>query len=146
MDAQVFFSAADRGARGMNAAEQSETNRFTFAMEELVRHLQGCPQQRARFLQQLLGEQACRDLGIFVLPSGFKISVVIPVFNERQWIEELISRVDAVEIPKEIIVVDDGSTDGTREILKSMERKDLRAIYHDKNRGKGAALRTGFQH
>ncbi len=74
-----------------------------------------------------------------------KLSVVMPVYNERGTIEEIIARVQAVEIEKEIIIVDDFSTDGTREKLEQMEECDsLRILYHDKNRGKGAALRTGF--
>lgn len=73
------------------------------------------------------------------------ISVVIPVFNERDTIEAIIKRVKAVPITKEIIIVDDFSTDGTREILSQMESFDnLKVIYNDRNMGKGAALRTGI--
>lgn len=75
------------------------------------------------------------------------LSVVIPVFNERNTIEEIIRRVEAEPNPKEIIVVDDGSTDGTREILTRIaEESRIKAFYHDMNMGKGAALRTGFGH
>ncbi|MGB7925232.1 MAG: glycosyltransferase family 2 protein [Pyrinomonadaceae bacterium] len=74
-----------------------------------------------------------------------KLSVVMPVYNETGTIEEIIARVRAIEIEKEIIVVDDFSTDGTREKLAQFEQsEDIRLLYHDKNRGKGAALRTGF--
>ncbi len=75
-----------------------------------------------------------------------KISVVIPTYNEAKTVVELVSRVAAVEMEKEIIIVDDGSTDGTRELLKKMgeTQKDLKVLYHDQNRGKGATLRTGF--
>ena len=74
------------------------------------------------------------------------LSVVIPVYNERATILEILRRVRASEVgfPKEIIVVDDGSTDGTREELAGLEAPDLRILLHDRNRGKGAALRTGF--
>ncbi|GEM_PF-365890 len=77
-----------------------------------------------------------------------KLSVVIPAYNERATIAEIIRRVQAVDIPKEIIVVDDGSTDGTRELLTEMEKQhgNLRIFLQPKNRGKGAALRLGFQH
>ncbi|MEW6213352.1 MAG: glycosyltransferase family 2 protein [Acidobacteriota bacterium] len=77
-----------------------------------------------------------------------KLSVVIPAYNERATIAEIIRRVQAVDIQKEIIVVDDGSTDGTRELLAEMEKQydNLRVFLQPKNRGKGAALRAGFQH
>jgi len=73
-----------------------------------------------------------------------KISVVIPVFNERQTIAEVVARVRrALEgRDAEIVVVDDGSTDGTPEVLRSLD--GLRLIEHGRNQGKGAALRTGF--
>nr|WP_284694504.1 glycosyltransferase family 2 protein [Geomonas sp. Red32] len=72
------------------------------------------------------------------------MSVVIPVYNERETILKLIELVRAVEIPKEIVVVDDCSTDGTRELLEAAAGDDLRVAYHPRNLGKGAALRTGF--
>ncbi|MGP0628595.1 glycosyltransferase family 2 protein [Nitrospina sp. 32_T5] len=75
-----------------------------------------------------------------------KISVVIPVYNEKNTVRTLIERVEATPYEKEIVLVDDYSTDGTREILKEYEaREGFRVVYHDKNRGKGAALRTGFK-
>lgn len=76
----------------------------------------------------------------------FKLSVVIPVYNERDTIREIVNRVSKVEIEKEIIIVDDFSTDGTREILGDLAKNysDLKVFYHQKNQGKGAALRTGF--
>lgn len=75
-----------------------------------------------------------------------KVSVIIPVYNEKSTIEEILKRVEAQEIATEILVIDDGSTDGTRDILAAMnEEGGLRIILHDRNRGKGAAVRTGFQ-
>jgi len=75
-----------------------------------------------------------------------KLSVVVPVFNERQTIAEIIRRVQAVDVGmgKEIIVVDDGSTDGTREILQALALPELKVVLHERNLGKGAALRSGF--
>jgi glycosyltransferase involved in cell wall biosynthesis len=74
-----------------------------------------------------------------------KLSIVIPCFNERETILSLLEAVrDAPIASKEIILVDDGSTDGTRELLTSLRSDDLRVIFHQKNKGKGAALRTGF--
>jgi len=76
-----------------------------------------------------------------------RLSVVIPVYNEVETIKEIISRVQAVDLEKEVIIVDDGSTDGTREQLQEISRaqKNVRVFYHDRNQGKGAALRTGFE-
>ncbi len=75
------------------------------------------------------------------------LSVVIPCYNERNSIKEVIHRVEAVGLANEIIVVDDGSTDGTREVLRQIEaenRPKLRILYHERNQGKGAAVITGF--
>lgn len=75
-----------------------------------------------------------------------KISIVMAAYNEEKTIAEIINRVKKTELglDKEIIVVDDGSTDGTREILKNLKDEILKVIFHEKNLGKGAALRTGF--
>jgi glycosyltransferase involved in cell wall biosynthesis len=116
-------------------------------LDGLIARLSASPSERSQVLQRLLGERVCRQLGIFPLPDDFQLSVVIPVYNERQWIRELVRRVAAVPIPKEILIVDDCSTDGTREILHEVERQvDVRVIYQPANQGKGAALRTGFRH
>src|SRR5436190_9746987 len=109
------------------------------AVDNLVRHLPGSSAARVQVLQQLLGEPACRQLGIFPIPAGFKLSVVIPVYNEKQWIRALVNRVQAVPIPKEIILVDDFSKDGTRDILRELEGGNVRVIYQPVNQGKGAA-------
>jgi len=76
-----------------------------------------------------------------------KLSVVIPVYNEAATIAEIIDRVQEVAIDKELIVVDDCSTDGTRDKLRELEaaHANLRAFFHERNRGKGRALRTGFE-
>jgi len=75
-----------------------------------------------------------------------KLSVVIPVFNEKATIHEILRRVRAVDLPKEIIIVDDFSTDGTREILQELgSDPDLKVVFQPCNMGKGAALRAGFE-
>lgn len=74
-----------------------------------------------------------------------KLSVVIPVYNEIGTIEEILKRVGSVPQDIEIIVVDDGSTDGTTKWLKERAGDDVKVIFHQKNKGKGAALRTGFE-
>ncbi|HTU88891.1 MAG TPA: glycosyltransferase family 2 protein [Gemmataceae bacterium] len=102
-------------------------------------------QERLALLHQLLGEPACRQLGIYPIPDGFKLSVVIPVYNEERWIREVVRRVQAVPIPKEIVIVEDCSKDNTRDILKQLEGGDVRVFYQPYNQGKGAAMRRGFQ-
>jgi glycosyltransferase involved in cell wall biosynthesis len=73
-----------------------------------------------------------------------KLSVIMPVFNEESTIEEIIDRVRKVNIDKQIIIVDDGSTDRTREILKKWKDENIRVIYHRRNQGKGSAIRTAI--
>jgi glycosyltransferase involved in cell wall biosynthesis len=74
-----------------------------------------------------------------------QLSVIVPVYNEKDTIQEILRQVRAVNRANEIIVVDDGSTDGTRDLLKAEETQPgTQVIYHDRNQGKGAAVRTGF--
>ena len=74
-----------------------------------------------------------------------KLSVIIPVYNEVESIKTIVKRVQDTKLVHEIILVDDGSKDGTRDILKKWEgKKGLRVILHEKNQGKGAAVRTGM--
>ena len=80
-----------------------------------------------------------------------KLSIVIPIYNEAEHLEEILNQIDAVDIgmEKELILVDDCSTDGTREILERLQNSEdnsAKIFYHEINRGKGATLRTGFQH
>lgn len=76
------------------------------------------------------------------------LSIIIPVFNEESTIEEILQRVVAVPLAKEMIVVDDFSTDGTRERLAGLvgQYENLKVVYHEKNKGKGCAIRTGLEH
>ncbi len=76
-----------------------------------------------------------------------KVTIVVPIYNERGTLLKIVDRIKKAEtlgLEKEIILVDDGSTDGTRDILKTLEDQ-CRVFYHEKNQGKGGALRTGFQ-
>ena len=75
-----------------------------------------------------------------------RISVIIPVYNEEATITELVSRVQAVDLETDIIIVDDGSTDGTSAHLETIDStfENVRILRHEKNCGKGAALRTGL--
>ena len=112
-------------------------------------------------LRRTLGHAACRQLGFYVIPNELLLSVVIPVYNERDTLEGLLERVKEVPIRKEIVLVDDCSQDGTRDLLKRLEDEQrareeaagddaalpenrMTFVYHETNQGKGAAVRTGF--
>ena len=73
-----------------------------------------------------------------------KLSILIPIYNERATILEIIKRVQAVEFDKEIIAIDDGSTDGTCDLLPPIEKDGVIVLYHKRNQGKGAAIKTGI--
>ncbi len=81
---------------------------------------------------------------MFYRGEKVKLSVIIPVYNERETIREVISRVSAAPFEKEIIVVDDGSGDGTREILKEFGN-GVTLIFHERNKGKGASIRSALR-
>jgi glycosyltransferase involved in cell wall biosynthesis len=104
--------------------------------------------ERKEWLLGTLGESVCRKFGVYRIPDNLILSVVIPVYNEHLTIRVILDRVRAVPINKQIIVVDDCSTDGTRDILREMAEResDLTIVFHEVNQGKGAALRTGFHH
>ena len=81
----------------------------------------------------------------YQLPAGFKLSIVIPVYNEERTIREIVARVSRLPVPKEIIIVDDASTDGTRNVLASLAKlPGVSVVLKAQNEGKGAAVRTGF--
>ena len=77
-----------------------------------------------------------------------KLSIIIPVYNEKDTILKILDKVDKthLSIEKEIIIIDDFSTDGTRDILKDIKKKNIKIFYHERNIGKGYAIRTGLQH
>jgi glycosyltransferase involved in cell wall biosynthesis len=78
--------------------------------------------------------------------KNFILSIIIPVYNEKETINDVIEAVAAAPYNKEIIIIDDHSTDGTRDILSNMKQDGLKVFMHHKNQGKGAALQTGFSH
>ncbi len=103
--------------------------------------------------KEVLGEAGCTQLGFYAIPDDFRLSVVIPVYNEEATLEQLVERTRAVPIRKEIVLVDDCSTDASREILKTLEARwgsdpenSIRVLLQDRNRGKGAALQKGLAH
>ena len=127
------------------------------AADELPR--EGSRIDRVEVLQRLLGDELSRKLGVFRLPAGFRLSVVMPVYNEIRTLAKVIERVRSTKLPLELVIVDDGSRDGSREFLAELrdqpantaERNitegaafDLKVIFHEKNQGKGGALKTGF--
>ncbi len=77
-----------------------------------------------------------------------KLSVIVPIFNERNTVVEIMRRMRAVDLPieREFVLVDDGSTDGTRQVLQQLGDSTARVVTHPKNQGKGAAIRTGLEH
>src|SRR5262245_49751948 len=105
------------------------------------------PAARYQLLHSLLGEAACRQLGIVPLPTGFKLSVVIPVYNEERWLETLVRKVQAVPIPKELLLVNDFSTDGTPAVLETLAKEyDNASVFHQqKNQGKAEPRWAGLE-
>jgi glycosyltransferase involved in cell wall biosynthesis len=104
---------------------------------------------RLESLAELLAEEDDYEPATldYALPPKFRLTVVIPVYNEERTIRRVIARVYALPVPKEIIVVNDASTDGTADVLDELEgRAGLHVIHKPQNEGKGAALRTGFRH
>jgi glycosyltransferase involved in cell wall biosynthesis len=119
--------------------------------------------------QAELGDGAQQEKAVRLSPSSvpnkLRLSVIIPVFNERQFVEEVLRRVQASGLADEMIVVDDGSTDGTRQILEELLKRQtagqleteiaegrgrlrldiIRILFQEQNQGKGAALRLGFK-
>src|SRR3989338_10772611 len=74
------------------------------------------------------------------------LSVIVPVYNEAKTIRQILEKINSVDIDKEIIVVDDGSCDGTEKVLRDIKYNNLKIIHHSSNRGKGAAFLTGLSH
>jgi glycosyltransferase involved in cell wall biosynthesis len=130
----------DTGANTLHIAIEEEQ------IEHLLETVAALPNGRAQLLQKVLGEGPCRQLGIYPIPAGFKLSVAVPVYNEKEWIREIIRRIQAVPIPKEIVLVDDCSTDGTRDILRELKSDEVCVFLQPRNQGKGAALRECFKH
>ncbi len=95
-----------------------------------------------------MSEGASEEASEAALPRYRKLSVIVPVFNERNTVAEVIRRMRTVQLPldREILIVDDGSDDGTRHVLSQVGDSTVRVLLHDRNRGKGAAIRTALGH
>jgi len=96
--------------------------------------------------EELRGDdRSSEELG-YELPTGFRLSIVVPVYNEERTINRVVSSLFALPLPVEVIVVDDGSTDGTCAMLTTLNQEfpELRVVFQETNQGKGAALRKGF--
>jgi dolichol-phosphate mannosyltransferase len=74
-----------------------------------------------------------------------KLSIVIPVYNEQETIKAILAKVLREKTPKEVIIIDDASTDGAKEVIESIKDRRVKKLFHQENRGKGAAVRTGFK-
>ncbi len=126
-------------------------SRFMVPNSEPAPDLAGRVADRLRELEELAAQlndidQYDGDATGLEYPPGFCLSIVVPVFNERATIRQVIARLWALEVPKEILVVDDGSTDGTQDELALLtEIPQLRLFIKPRNEGKGAALRCGFE-
>jgi glycosyltransferase involved in cell wall biosynthesis len=120
----------------------------TEIVNALVRHIGDDPNRRYDVFSKLLGPGVCAQIGVYPIPPGWKLSVVIPVYNEERWLAGLVERVQAVPMPKELVLVNDKSTDGTPAILDTLAAKydNVRVFHQPVNMGKGAALREGFKH
>jgi glycosyltransferase involved in cell wall biosynthesis len=118
------------------------------ALESLADDLRACEQSGrdpGELSRRTVEDAARRCLDLIRVPASLKLSVVMPVYNERNTLDEVLRRVEAVPIAKEIILIDDASSDGTRELVRAREgRPGYVVVYHDRNRGKGAAVRAGF--
>lgn len=128
-------------------AEKSSSQWATIDVDDLKPFSQPWYEARRRWL----GDASCRKLGIYTIPEDFLLSVVIPVFNEEETVRTLVDAVRAVPVRKEIVLIDDCSSDDTWAVLEAIAADDgddsenaIKLTRHDRNRGKGAALRSGF--
>lgn len=140
----------DRGAKSTSGDPGDETMERAAATLEQLASLQRALDSSDDTSSALgrLGEHPRQrnDTLRFELPAEFLLSVVVPVFNERRTINRVVASLFALPLPLEVIVVDDGSTDGTCAMLTRLnhEYPDLNVLFEEKNKGKGAALRRGF--
>ena len=96
-------------------------------------------------MHQLLGKHACSKLAIYALPTDFVLTVIVPIYNECETIDGVIDRLRSTGLPMQIVLVDDGSTDGTSDAVDLLgSSADINVIHHPSNLGKGTAIRSGI--
>ena len=97
--------------------------------------------------RRILGDAIVRRMAIYALPEPFLLTVIVPIFNEVKTVESIVERLHATGLPMQILLVDDGSRDGTAERLMSLSAlPGVEVLSHSVNRGKGAAIRTAIPH
>lgn len=96
-------------------------------------------------MEQLLGKHACSMLAIYSLPTDFVLTVIVPIYNECETIGGVVDRLRSTGMSMQLILVDDGSNDGTRDVVDRLSSSaDITVIHHPRNLGKGAAIRSGI--
>ncbi len=131
--------------RAMNEVSSSTTNPLPNDAAAEVPSERWFNPEYVEKMQRFLGPNACRRLAIFALPPGFVLSVIVPVYNECATVGDVLERLRRTGLPLQIILVDDGSNDGSSDILDSCsDAGDVLLIRHPQNRGKGAAIRSGI--
>ena len=158
---QIFFPLANQDfpiVRRVDHSERTMQDNATASesLEHEPRRALGEPAtrgscDRVEAMRRVLGDELARKLGVYRMPAGFCLSVVIPVYNEIKTLPRVIERVRGTQLPIEMVIVDDGSRDGSREFLADLQRDPLaganvKVLFHERNQGKGGALKTGFLH
>ena len=139
--------------------KDSKQSRLEISVAEMIEHLQQEEKTKRPYsqewydsIQARIGDATCKALGLYVIPEDFTLSVVIPIYNEEKTLRDIVTRVRAVPINKELVLIDDCSQDRSREIMRELadefgddSTNRIVLAFHEKNQGKGAALKTGFE-
>ncbi len=105
----------------------------------------GCSDDYVERLRNVFGAEACERRAMHALPSDFRLSVIVPIFNECNTLALVVDKLRGTGLPMQCILVDDGSTDGSGELVETYRGEpDIIVIRHAKNQGKGGAIRSGI--